>query len=134
MKVIKRDGRIVEFNKSKITNAILMAAEHHRYPLAYKNIVKITDEISNSLKKNKMDNIEVELIQDSVVDYLKKNKHISLAKNYDEYRKERSKIRQNKLSVLKSIEKIGVETDRDNANVGNNFSAKLLRIASEANK
>jgi ribonucleoside-triphosphate reductase len=35
---------------------------------------------------------------------------------------------------MKVITKIGVETDRDNANVGNNFSAKLLRIASEANK
>lgn len=35
------------------------------------------------------------------------------------------------------IEKIwglGIQTDRDNGNVGNNFSAKLLRIASETNK
>lgn len=36
--------------------------------------------------------------------------------------------------LLEKIEAIGVQTDRDNANVGNNFSAKLLRIASEANK
>ena len=35
---------------------------------------------------------------------------------------------------MKAIEKIGVETDRDNANVGNNFSSKFLRIASESNK
>ena len=35
---------------------------------------------------------------------------------------------------MKAIEKIGIETDRDNANVGNNFSSKLLRIASESNK
>ncbi len=35
---------------------------------------------------------------------------------------------------MKVIERIGIETDRDNANVGNNFSSKLLRIASEANK
>ena len=35
---------------------------------------------------------------------------------------------------MKAIKKIGIETDRDNANVGNNFSAKLLRIASESNK
>ena len=35
---------------------------------------------------------------------------------------------------MKVIKKIGVETDRDNANVGNNFSSKLLRIASESNK
>jgi ribonucleoside-triphosphate reductase len=35
---------------------------------------------------------------------------------------------------MKTIDKIGIQTDRDNANVGNNFSAKLLRIASESNK
>ena len=35
---------------------------------------------------------------------------------------------------MKAIGRIGVETDRDNANVGNNFSSKLLRIASESNK
>lgn len=35
---------------------------------------------------------------------------------------------------MRAISKIGVETDRDNANVGNNFSSKLLRIASESNK
>lgn len=38
------------------------------------------------------------------------------------------------LEIMKTIRAIGIETDRDNANVGNNFSAKLLRIASEANK
>ena len=36
--------------------------------------------------------------------------------------------------LMEKIKQIGVVTDRDNANVGNNFSAKLLRIASEANK
>ena len=35
---------------------------------------------------------------------------------------------------MKAIGLIGVETDRDNANVGNNFSSKLFRIASESNK
>lgn len=35
---------------------------------------------------------------------------------------------------MKAIKNIGIETDRDNANVGNNFSSKLLRIASESNK
>lgn len=37
-------------------------------------------------------------------------------------------------SMIEKIQKIGVSTERDNANVGNNFSAKLLQIASIANK
>ena len=28
---------------------------------------------------------------------------------------------------MKAINKIGVETDRDNANVGNNFSSKVIK-------
>jgi ribonucleoside-triphosphate reductase len=40
-------------------------------------------------------------------------------------------------SSIKLSEKLGQvakETDRSNANVGNNFSAKLLQLASESNK
>ena len=50
------------------------------------------------------------------------------------YRNERTKVREIKSDLMKAIGQIGVETDRDNANVGNNFSSKLLRIASESNK
>ena len=53
---------------------------------------------------------------------------------YESYRTERTKIRELKSDLMTAISKIGVETDRDNANVGNNFSSKLLRIASESNK
>ena len=38
------------------------------------------------------------------------------------------------IGLIKQIDEFGKGTDRDNANVGNNFSAKLLRIASESNK
>lgn len=36
--------------------------------------------------------------------------------------------------MMNKIQQIGATTERDNANVGNNFSAKLLQIASIANK
>jgi ribonucleoside-triphosphate reductase len=135
MKVIKRDGRVLKFDRTKIVDAILAAAEHHKYKISFKEIKDIADEIYEELIKKFNDkDVEVEGIQDQVVSFLKKHKHAPLAKAYDEYRKERNRIRENKLSVIKTIEKIGIQTDRDNANVGNNFSAKLLRIASEANK
>ena len=38
------------------------------------------------------------------------------------------------LALKEKVKNIGVLTDRDNANVGNNFSAKLLQIASVSNK
>jgi len=135
MKVLKRDGRTKPFDKIKISDAILSAAEHHKYNIEYKEVKKITEDIIAQLAKVAKDGvIEVETIQNHVVSALKSHKHSLLASKYDEYRKERNKVREHKLKLSSSIEAIGVETDRDNANVGNNFSAKLLRIASEANK
>ena len=60
--------------------------------------------------------------------------HKNIQKAYSTYRRERTRVREIKSDLMKAIKKIGVETDRDNANVGNNFSSKLLRIASESNK
>jgi ribonucleoside-triphosphate reductase len=135
MKVLKRDGRIKPFDRIKISDAILSAAEHHKYNIEYKEVKQITEDIIAKLTKNSDNGIvEVEAVQDCVVSTLNAHKHKLLASKYDEYRKERNKVRENKLKLSSSIEAIGVETDRDNANVGNNFSAKLLRIASEANK
>jgi ribonucleoside-triphosphate reductase len=135
MKVLKRDGRTKAFDKIKISDAILSAAEHHKYNIEYKEVKNITEDIIAQLTKVAKDGvIEVEIIQNHVVSTLKSHKHPLLASKYDEYRKERNKVRENKLKLSSSIEAIGIETDRDNANVGNNFSAKLLRIASEANK
>ena len=39
-----------------------------------------------------------------------------------------------KSDLMNAVHQVGVETDRDNANVGNNYSSKLLRIASMTNK
>ena len=69
-----------------------------------------------------------------VRDYVKECGYDTLAALYQNYREQRTKLREHKSDLMKKIIAIGVETDRDNANVGNNFSAKLLRIASEANK
>lgn len=133
LKVTKRDGRIIKFDNSKIENAIKKANKNEKYNLKKEQIKKITKSIVKIIKEKKKDNITIEEIQDIVVSTLKK-KHPVLSKKYQDYRIERSRVRENKLGIMKSIEKIGVQTDRDNANVGNNFSAKLLRIASESNK
>ncbi|GMO13354.1 MAG: anaerobic ribonucleoside triphosphate reductase [Mycoplasmoidaceae bacterium] len=135
MKVIKRDGRTKPFEKIKISDAILAAIENHSFKISNSDVKKVTDNVVRDVIKTKKAQIPVETIQDLVVINLKKSGFIELSNSYEVYRKERSKSRENKdHRVLQAIAKIGIETDRDNANVGNNFSAKLLRIASEANK
>lgn len=134
MIVIKRDGRKVKFNEKKIHDALIAAAVATNIALGQEDIDKITDRVIKKIKSDKKDEVEVEEIQDFVVDSLSALGHKKLSREYSAYRSERNKARERGSKLMETVYKIGIETDRDNANVGNNFSAKLLRIASEANK
>lgn len=135
--VIKRDGRKAPFSTRKIREAISEAMRHVGVS-TYNVIGQVTDSCINAIKV-KYDSeeevaITVEAIQDTVIEVLKECGLEEVAEHYISYRKERTDIRETKSDIMKAIEKIGQETSRDNANVGNNFSAKLLQIASVANK
>ncbi|MDW8802446.1 anaerobic ribonucleoside triphosphate reductase [Clostridium sp. A1-XYC3] len=132
--VVKRDGRKVEFDSIKITNAIKGASEEIGYDLKESDFIDLTKKTIKQIEELNITEINVEEIQNIVETILLENSHKEIGIAYSYYRKERTKIREIKSDLMKAIEKIGVETDRDNANVGNNFSSKLLRIASESNK
>lgn len=134
MIVIKRDGRKVKFNEKKIHDALIAAAIGSNVALGQEDIDKITARVIKKIQAEKKDEVEVEEIQDFVVVSMIELGHKKLSKDYSSYRNERSKARERGSKLMETVYKIGIETDRDNANVGNNFSAKLLRIASEANK
>ena len=129
--VIKRDGRRVNFDHSKIFNAIARSAKDNNIEVDVEKISISVEERINDLYKNE---ITVEQIQDLIEDTLVDLKLESIKNSYANYRKERTRIRDLKSELMDTVHNIGIETDRDNANVGNNFSSKLLRIASETNK
>ncbi len=133
--VLKRDERRVKFNEEKIEKALIKAVSGTGTDIPFSEVINVKNSVLekiNALRDE--DVVSVEEIQNLVVETLRDRKHPTLAHAYDTYRRERTKQREVKSDLMKTIDKIGVETDRDNANVGNNFSAKLLRIASEANK
>lgn len=132
--VIKRDGREVKFDTQKIVDAIKNAARDIGENLDIEAIKNIEGTVHRYIDGNVNKNLNVEEIQNFVIKSLKENGYEQIASYYSSYREERTKVREIKSDLMKAISKIGVETDRDNANVGNNFSAKLLRIASESNK
>ncbi|MDP4177815.1 MAG: ATP cone domain-containing protein, partial [Bacillota bacterium] len=132
--VVKRDGREVEFNSLKITNAIKKAAGETALVLKESEAIYLTQKVIESIEKQLKEQITVEDIQNVVQDTLMNEGYKTIGGTYANYRKDRDKVREIKSDLMKAIEQIGVETDRDNANVGNNFSSKLLRIASESNK
>lgn len=132
--VVKRDGREVEFNSDKIAQAIKGAANEIGLTLKESEVLTTVAKVTDYIELDNKESITVEEIQNFVERALQDEGHIDIAVAYSTYRKERTKVREIKSDLMRAIRKIGIETDRDNANVGNNFSSKLLRIASESNK
>ena len=141
MKIIKRDGRKVQFNATKITDAVSRAAKEAKCILPASQFLLITQQvlkmIEDKMEIEKTNEINVEDVQDIVEKVLGKapfKSYKGLKEAYAGYRKERTQVREFKSELMRTIRRIGIQTDKDNANVGNNFSSKLLRIASESNK
>lgn len=132
--VVKRDGRKVGFDSIKITNAIKGASDEIGYELKESEFIDLTQKVIQHIEELNLEEIHVEDIQNIVEEVLVKRGYLKIGLSYSNYRRERNNIREIKSDLMKAIGKIGIQTDRDNANVGNNFSAKLLRIASESNK
>lgn len=130
----KRDGRLMEFNEAKITEAIFKAAQAvggEDRTLA----MELTLEVLKSLKNKFGDKIfTVEDVQDCVEKILIENGHARTAKAYILYRAHRTRIRDAQSDLMDAVEEILIETNRENANVGNSPSAKMLQIASAASR
>lgn len=132
--VVKRDGRNVDFDSVKIANAIKSAAEEIAFNIKESEIMELTQKVIKKIEQLYEKQISVEEIQNLVQMTLLENNYKQIGMTYASYRSERTRLREIKSDLMRAINQIGVETDRDNANVGNNFSSKLLRIASESNK
>lgn len=116
MKVIKKDGRIVDFSKEKIESAIIGAMDDigvNRYDIAK----RISHDIALELKDR--DDIDIESIQTIVEDKLMNSSMKDVARQYIRYRYDREKEREKKSKLMKQIsEKINASNvQNQNANV-----------------
>lgn len=132
----KRDGREVVFEDSKITDAIFKAARavggEDR-----QTAMELTIEVLKMLKRSANGNgrvFGVEDVQDVVEKVLIEAGHARTAKAYILYRDKRTRIRDAKGDLMDAVEEILEETSRENANISNSPSAKMLQIASAASK
>ena len=121
MYVKKRDGRIVDFDRQKIINAILAAFESVDGKIEDYALIKaenIAAYIQNyAFEKDKI--LEIEEIQDLVEKGLMSLKRKDIAKAYILYREERTKVRNKNTSLMQTIaEKIlANNVQNHNANV-----------------
>ena len=131
----KRDGRVVPFNAEKITDAIIKAAKavggDNR-----KIAENLTAQVIKALRESGFNGMipAVEDVQDMVEKVLIENGHARTAKAYILYRDRRTRIRDGKSDLMDTVKEILIETSRENANVSNSPSAKMLQIASAASK
>ena len=131
--VVKRDGRLVPFDETKITLAISKALK-----CSPQDLVVLINEITSQITQSK---ISVEEIQDLVEKALINHNYADAAKAYILYRNERTKRREarsdlNKtISSLVSSEASDLDLKRENANIdGNAPMGIMLQFGSEVSK
>ena len=141
-KIIKRDGKIVDFNQDKITEAIAKAGlatgefKHDRAENLAEKVVKVANE---TIKKRTP---SVEQIQDIVEQVLMESSFKKTAKEYITYRQERNRVRSAKSNLMNIYKTISIadasedsDVKRGNANVdGNSAMGKMLQFGAEGSK
>ncbi len=121
MQVVKRDGKVVNFDKMKIENAVLKTCIGTGKEFDEKIIHEISSRIENKLLKMNKEKVEIETIQDLVE---KELMHLDedLAKSYILYRNKRNRIRRNR--IYKQIDEMIQAKKNDLTNENGNMNSE----------
>lgn len=135
MQVIKRDGRIAEFNEERIMKAITLAMSHTAIGID----IDLANKIANSVTKQLEDKTQVSVydIQDVVEKKLMGSSRKEVAQEYITYRYNRDIARKSKTKdmFLEIIETKSNEVTRENANMNADTPAgMMMKFASETTK
>ncbi|MDQ0360973.1 anaerobic ribonucleoside triphosphate reductase [Breznakia pachnodae] len=145
-KIQKRDGRVITFVPEKITRAIFLAAsavaKEDGGEADYEMAERLTDQVTgyiNSVYKRTVPSVEQ--VQDAVVRVLIETGHAKTSEAYILYRSERTRVRNLRTRLMKSIEEITFsdakdsDMKRDNANIdGNTAMGTMLQYGSAVSK
>ena len=141
MKIIKRDGRTVEFDVDKIAQAIFKAAQvlggkdHEMSEYLAKQVELYLLEVCHNSYPT------VEQVQDAVEKILIESGHARTAKEYILYRAERTRVRDMNTKLMRIYEDLTFkeakdnDVKRENANIdGNTAMGTMLKYGSEGAK
>ena len=154
LKVVKRNGKKVDFDGAKIAVAIKkgfdsLIVEDEEPKYNEKDIQKVYQNVIKKIEKEYKDEekIKIEQIQDLIEDSLQKYNYEDVYKSFSEYRDRRNASRQlfadeKKMhKFLKSLEGLGLksaseeDTKRENANIdGNSAMGTMLQYGSTVSK
>ena len=128
----KRDGRIENFDKEKIVNAILKAMNHE-----FVNDISYAEKIADAIENLEKDVIDVEEIQNLVEIELMKSQYKNVAKAYILYRDKRNIARGRKTydMYMGIVNTIANDITKENANMNAETPAgMMMKFASENSK
>ena len=153
--VVKRNGKKVDFDGSKIALAIKKGfdsvneqdEETGKYKYDEKDITKVYNDVIKSINKNYTDKIKIEEIQDLIEESLDKRGYKEVHDSFSEYRERRAQSREMFVDdkrmhkFLKTIEGLGLKSaaeddaKRENANVdGDTAMGTMLQYGSTVSK
>ncbi len=136
--VTKRDGRVVSFDDSKISNAIRSAFKASDTLCVPQTFTYLTKKVCELIPNNYP---HVEQIQDIVEKVLMQEGYLNAAKAYILYRDKRNREREAHTSLMETFKDItyqeAADSDlkRENANIdGNTAMGMMLKYGSESSK
>ncbi len=140
-KILKRDGRESDFDKSKITSAIFKAAQALG-GTDYEQAEKLADLVIETIEKDPEIKIPtVEQVQDTVEKVLIENGNARTAKEFILYRANRTRVREMNTRLMKIYEDLTYkeakdnDVKRENANIdGDTAMGTMLKYGSEGAK
>ena len=139
--ITKRDGRTVDFDIAKISEAINKAFEASTAHGDEKYAEFLANKVLYDIEEQSLEKPSVEQIQDSVERVLINNGHVRTAKAYILYRSKRSRIREMNTDLMRIYDDINFkeaqdsDIKRENANVnGDTAMGSMYKYGSEGAK
>ena len=135
--IVKRDGRVVPYDREKIALAVLTAMKAAAEGTVA-DAARVAESVEQALESRcGAEPPQIELIQDMVEQELMQREFHSAAKAYILYRAKRTRARESNTTLMKTASKDARLSDlkRDNANIdGNTAMGAMLQIGSAGAK
>ena len=139
--ILKRDGRVVPFDITKIAQAIEKAFVACKSAKDQETYMKLANQVGSILETETEPNPTVEHIQDLVEQVLMNNGYVRIAKAFILYRGERSRLREMNTRLMQIYKEVTFtdakdsDIKRENANVdGDTAMGTMLKYGSEGAK
>ncbi len=139
--IVKRDGRVVPYDREKIALAVLTAMKAAAEGTVA-DAARVAESVEQVLESRcGAEPPQIELIQDTVEQELMQREFHAAAKAYILYRAKRTRARESNTTLMKTIDEIASkdarlsDLKRDNANIdGNTAMGAMLQIGSAGAK